>query len=125
MRWPNTREKKNWEKLDKNNFEYLNPKSWMKPWRLEVIQFLKSLLESEKQPRDDYRECIELVLVVLGDPPKNFSFKKPGPFHKARWMAPWLYGTKIFLFRKREAYHHKVTGLSFQTHIVAIARNKK
>ena len=92
---------KKWDTLDKNNFEYLNPKSWMKPWRLEVIQFLKSLLDSEKQPRDDYRECIELVLVVLADPPKNYTFKKPGAFHKARFMAPWIYGIKIFLFRKQ------------------------
>ena len=67
--------RKKWDTLDKNNFEYLNPKSWMKPWRLEVIQFLKSLLDSEKQPRDDYRECIELVLVVLADPPKTILLK--------------------------------------------------
>ena len=92
---------KSWDTLDKNNFVQLNPKSWMRPWRLKVIQYLKSLLESEKQPRDDYRECIELVLVVLADPPENYFFKKPGPHHKARWMAPLIYGLKMFLFRKQ------------------------
>ena len=49
--------------------------------------------------RDDYKESIELVLVVLGYTPPNFTFKKPGAFHKARWMAPLIYGLKIFLFR--------------------------
>ena len=28
-----------------------------------------------------------------------FNFKKPGAFHKARWMAPLIYGLKMFLFR--------------------------
>ena len=92
-----------WENLDKNDFDFLNPesKSWMKKHRNKVVPFLTSLLESEKQPRDDYRECLELVLMVLGSPPKKFSFKKPGPYHKARWMAPMIYGLKMFLFRSQ------------------------
>ena len=87
-----------WEKIDQNNFEILDPRPWMKKHRAKVIPFLISLLES-KQPRDDYRECIELVLLVLGSPVENFSFKKPGAYHKARWMAPLIYGLKMFLFR--------------------------
>ena len=84
---------KSWDKIDKDNFEHLDPKRkpWMRPHRAKVVAYLKSLLESEKQPRDDYRECIELVLIVLGDPPEKFTFKKPGVFHKARWMAVVIY----------------------------------
>ena len=92
--------KKNWEKIDKNNFEILNPKPWMKHYKAKVVPFLKSLLQS-KQPRDDYREVIELVLLILGSPVENFTFKKPGAYHKARWMAPLIYGCKMFLFRKQ------------------------
>ena len=78
-----------------------------------IVPFIKSLLESEKQPRDDYRECLELVLLVLGCPlPKKSSFKKPGAYHKARWMAPLIYGLKMFLFRfqisKNKKYHEKL-----------------
>ena len=91
---------KNWEKIDKNNFEILNLKPWMKHYRAKVVPFLKSLLQS-KQPRDDYREVIELVLLILGSPVENFTFKKPGAYHKARWMAPLIYGCKMFLFRKQ------------------------
>ena len=91
---------KNWEKIEKNNFEILNLKPWMKHYRAKVVPFLKSLLQS-KQPRDDYREVIELVLLILGSPVENFTFKKPGAYHKARWMAPLIYGCKMFLFRKQ------------------------
>ena len=65
-----------------------------------IIQFCQNILISQKQPRDDYKESIELVLVVLGSTPAKFTFKKPGAFHKARWMAPLIYGLKIFLLRK-------------------------
>ena len=91
---------KNWEKIEKNNFEILNLKPWMKHYRAKVVPFLKSLLQS-KQPRDDYREVIELVLLILGSPVENFTFKKPGAYHKARWMAPLIYGCKMRLFRKQ------------------------
>ena len=87
-----------WDKIDQNNFEILNPKPWMHRIRKKVVPFLKSLLAA-RQVRDDYRECIELVLLFLGSPPENFTFKKPGAFHKARWMAPLIYGVKMRLFR--------------------------
>ena len=60
---------------------------------------MPSTLNSEKQPRDDYKECLDLTLFVLGAPPKDFSFKKCGAYHKARFMAVVLYGSKLFLFR--------------------------
>ena len=88
-----------WAKLDKNNFEILDPKPWMKKIRNKIVPILTAVLESEKQPRDDYKEVLELVLLVLGAPPKNFTFKKPGAYHKARWMAIVIYGSKMHLFK--------------------------
>ena len=96
-----------WEKIDQNDFEMLDPKPWMHKIRKKVVPFLTSLLAAKKQPRDDYRECIELVLLVLGSPAEKFSFKKPGAYHKARFMAPLIYGLKMYLFRKQVKVHLK------------------
>ena len=50
-------------------------------------------------PRDDYRECLHLTLILLGHCPENYKFKVPGPYHKARFMAVIIYILKIYLFR--------------------------
>jgi hypothetical protein len=49
-------------------------------------------------PRDDYKEVCELVLVVLGYK-NDYTFKRPGATHHARWMAKVIYILKMFLFR--------------------------
>lgn len=52
------------------------------------------------QPRDDYRELLLLCLVFLDSfSEENFSFKRPGAMHHARWMSKAIYSLKIFLFR--------------------------
>ena len=56
----------------------------MKKDQNKVVPFLTSLLESEKQPRDDYHECLEFVLMVLGSPLKKFYLKNQVPTTKAR-----------------------------------------
>ena len=54
-------------------------------------------------PREDYRELCELALMILGEwtlpSGKNFTFKAPGAYHMARWMAKIIYCFKIYLFR--------------------------
>jgi hypothetical protein len=52
-------------------------------------------------PRDDYKEMIELSLLVLGVELPNYNFKLPGANHRARWMARVIYSLKIYLFRKQ------------------------
>lgn len=52
-----------------------------------------------KQPREDYREFLELVIIFLNGTVPKFSFRAPGAFHHARWMAKAIYSLKIFLFR--------------------------
>ncbi|XP_025270393.1 uncharacterized protein LOC112639732 [Camponotus floridanus] len=52
------------------------------------------------QPRDDYKELLELSLIFLGEMPQDqVSFKRPGAIHHARWMAKAIYCLKIFIFR--------------------------
>ena len=67
----------------------------------QVISFCSNKLQSA-QPRDDYRELLELTITVLGGcPPRGFKFIRPGAIHRARWMARVIYAIKIFLFRKQ------------------------
>ncbi|KYM96054.1 hypothetical protein ALC62_13305 [Cyphomyrmex costatus] len=54
------------------------------------------------QPRDDYKEFLEFVVIFLGEiPTRGIVFRIPGPIHHARWMAKALYSLKIFLFRSQ------------------------
>ena len=53
--------KSTWDSLNKSNFKGLDLKPWMKEQLDIIIPFIKSLLESEKQPRDDYKECLEFM----------------------------------------------------------------
>lgn len=65
----------------------------------EIVAFSKDQLK-QYQPRDDYRELLELSIMFLGDvPEKGVSFKAPGGMHRARWMAKAIYSLKIYLFR--------------------------
>ena len=69
-------------------------------WKDEAISFVAGCLTREKQPRDDYREMLELTLIFLGEvPPTGIRFRKPGAYHHARWMAKIIYCFKIYLFR--------------------------
>ena len=67
--------------------------------RDDIIAQCNTLLEKQ-HPRDDYRELLELTVIVLGGVPKGgIRFRRPGAFHRARWMAKLIYALKIFLFR--------------------------
>ncbi|XP_048504680.1 uncharacterized protein LOC125499694 [Athalia rosae] len=66
-----------------------------------INDFIQKQLDS-KQPREDYRELLELVQIFIGKVPcSQVKFRKPGAFHHARWMAKAIYTIKIFLFRKQ------------------------
>ncbi|KYM94609.1 hypothetical protein ALC62_14760 [Cyphomyrmex costatus] len=52
------------------------------------------------QPRNDYREFLELSCIFLGGvPPRGITFKKPGANQHARWMAKAIYCLKLFIFK--------------------------
>jgi len=51
------------------------------------------------QPRDDYRELLELTIIYLGGrPSRGMHFMQLGALHRARWMARVIYAIKIRLF---------------------------
>ena len=57
-------------------------------------------LQKVKEPREDYRQFLDLVIIFLGGtPPRGISFRGPGAFHHARWMAKAICSLKIDLFR--------------------------
>lgn len=67
-------------------------------WRKEALQLAK---DSAQHQRDDYKEFSELCLLYLDGPKEHeFSLKRPGAIHKARWMAKLLYSTKIVLLQQ-------------------------
>lgn len=67
--------------------------------RDDLIASFHRLLEVQ-HPRDDYREMLELSIIVLGGQPKRgIRIARPGALHHARWMAKVIYSIKILLFR--------------------------
>jgi len=67
--------------------------------RAEMVNFCKLALE-ESHPREDYKELIGLCLIFLGGAdPAEVSFRAPGAFHQARWMAKAIYILKLYLFQ--------------------------
>ena len=69
----------------------------------EAIQFYKDLLQKRSRKgkylvRDDYKELVETSMMLLGETPENFSWKKPGTAHKARFCAFGIYKQGFSLF---------------------------
>jgi len=60
-----------------------------------LLEFLKNNLNNA-QPRNDYKELLELALIFLGEKPKTPTFfHVPGAIHHARWMAKAIYCIKF------------------------------
>lgn len=102
--------KKEWNSLDtsepKSGIEDLHPS--LVPEIDQKMKFIESYL-LEKHPRDDYKELLELALLFLGKKNKNFTFKKPGPCHHARWMGKAIYVLKMYLNRNSYNLEDKVS----------------
>lgn len=98
--------KKAWSNLDKSKYEPgVKNKSILTAVENEkdaAIEFTLKQLKRKAQPRDDYREFLELVLIFLGHvPPRGVRLLAPGAVHHARWMAKILYAFKIYMFREQ------------------------
>jgi len=79
--------------------EALNQK--LEPWKEEIASFCIEQLQIA-QPRDDYREMLELSLIILGKTPsRGIRIIQPGAMHRARWMARVIYSMKLLLFRQQ------------------------
>ena len=73
-------------------------KDLIENWQKNVIEILTDI-DEKQQPRDDYKELLDLTLVFLGGK-KLKNFRRPGALHKARWMAKLIYALKICLMEK-------------------------
>lgn len=91
-----------WPLIDKTNFKTGLTDSIiaanLNDDKNSLIEFYSRQLEFN-QPRDDYCELLQLVLVFLDKSPMQIKFRPPGAYHRARWMAKIIYAYKIFLFR--------------------------
>ena len=69
-----------------------------------LINFLRESL-NKNFTRGDYRELVELSLLIItkGSEPQQFKMRHPGAMHKARWMGKLLYTLKIVLLSKNIA----------------------
>src|SRR6218665_3403561 len=94
-----------WSSIDRSSYESgLKVQSIalvLDPIRDELIQFIQQQLV-QFQPRDDYRELLQLSLVFLGSVSEaHVHIRTPGAIHRARWMAKLIYSLKIFIFRSQ------------------------
>ena len=76
---------------------------------LDVLNIIRDVHESvkafafrhleEAQPRDDYRELLELTLIFMGAVPRRgVHFMSPGAMHHARWMSKVIYYFNVWMF---------------------------
>src|ERR1043165_3690036 len=51
-----------------------------------------------KQPRDDYRELLEITILFLGGTPaRGVHFMAAAGMHRAHWMAKAIYSIKLWI----------------------------
>lgn len=103
--------RKGWETIDKSKFTSLHIKTReMKSKRNEVVTVMKSCLRDKKLLiRNDYQECAELMLVLLGETPdRGIHWQKPGACHHARWMSTVIYAAKMYLFNEQMGYDEEM-----------------
>ena len=98
--------KENWEFIDQDKFEDASTDevatSGIEHVREELKEFIERALTTETQPRDNYRELMELTLLFLGgSPSRGTRFQAPGANHHARWMAKVIYTLKVWMFRSQ------------------------
>ncbi|KAI5751469.1 hypothetical protein M8J77_007769 [Diaphorina citri] len=95
---------KAWPNIDKTKYDLgISNKNVEKHITSQFITDITADFKSklaEFQPRDDYKELLELVLVFIGTlDGREVGFKTPGAISHARWMAKAIYCLKIYLFR--------------------------
>ena len=71
-----------------------------------ALQYYREVLKKQTRQgkwtlRDDYRELVETSMVILGETPPSFSWKKPGAAHKARFCSFGIYINKAVAFAEQ------------------------
>lgn len=93
-----------WSKIDKKIYKTAKEDENFRDKISNADQISNFLFEQLKnqQPRDDYKEFIQLCLICLGRlPPENTTFRVPGAIHHTRWMAKAIYCLKIYIFEEQ------------------------
>lgn len=93
-----------WKNINTDNIRIYNHdehlRQILEPHRDDILSFCEEKIK-EDFPRDDYKEFIELVIVLLGaNPPDGIRLRQPGAYHQARWMAKGIYALKMYLLRE-------------------------
>ena len=93
----------NWEFIDRSTYDIIASDealhSAVSGVASQIVEFAKRQLE-QFQPRDDYRELLELTIIFLGGvPARGVSFRAPAGLHRARWMAKSIYSLKIWMLK--------------------------
>ena len=74
--------------------------------QVEITSFCEERLK-EDQPRDNYKELLELAIQCVGGTPKRARrgkrFMQQGAIHHARWMAK-----AIYLLSKNPSFHEPI-----------------
>ena len=103
--WPNINTEVGWTLRFKNrSLQILSKQS---------IRSLKRILSNKNRKnflrRADYRECAELMLILLGErPERKTHWVKPGAAHHARWMPSILYPVKMLAFSSKAGYEQNM-----------------
>jgi len=84
-----------WPNINVNNFHIGLEDTFafqsLQDLKKELIIFCINQLK-QFQPRDDYKELLELTIIFLGQtPPNGIFFKVHGSIHHARWMSKILF----------------------------------
>ena len=97
--------KARWDWIDHTSFEDSSTDAYTSDAIADIKDDMVKKLESSvtvTQPRDDYRELMELAIIFLGGvPPRGIRFSAPGAMHQARWMSKSIYTFKVWLFRSQ------------------------
>jgi hypothetical protein len=90
-----------WQFINHSEYETGADIDSIKACKESIVSFAINHLEMG-QPRDDYRELLELAIIFMDDiPPRGVRFMAPGAMHYARWMAKAIYSFKMLMFKKQ------------------------
>ncbi len=114
-----------WETIDKSDYKSAmndaNAVTELEPVKISMLEFIRQQ-QSTFQPRDDYKELLQLCSLFLGAEVEDVHINAPGAYHRARWMAKLIYCLKIYIFRSQfKLTQHELSGLhSINVFIVRI-----
>ena len=94
-----------WSTLDLSDTQLPAIPSTFLAEKASVLSFIQQRLKPEQAhllPRDDYREFLELALLILGGTPErkkgwSYTIQRPGADSHARWMSKAIYTMKLTL----------------------------